>query len=407
MRMLSNGFAVSLAEVLLALHLSRLVLFVVVVVRLARRIECSENWKWAQRTKEWNWTRDEIFRSTSSKTTKLLSKKERRRRRKKARILWQWKRCSIHFNDTAFPFFLLPSFHSCFTFTFFPHETRLPNFLRFLLCDVLFHFHFMFFFYCSSFLDEIELATQSGYTRKHLDAFFASGRRSWRRRWRRKTVMDVWWRDERRENIQKKVKKKKCEVNVRDIVFNALVHLDYHYADCVCICLMYHVLHGIARVCSSDRIAMADWNDCTSSCMKSEEEGRERKIHCIAFGWKWKSGRVERDKSEKFQSREFPKIRARARNRIHKKNDFKTVSASVLMLRLSVCRWFELMRMRQFDRWELIDLSTAKCIMLSFRMKPQNRYMTVNTQATRLCTAWETEINRRLNSDSLSVDSSI
>lgn len=188
--------------------------------------------KMSQCTKEWNWTRDEIFRSTSSKTTKLLSKKERRRRRKKARILWQWKRCSIHFNDTAFPFFLLPSSHSCFTFTFFPHETRLPNFLRFLLCDVLFHFHFMFFFYCSSFLDEIELATQSGYTRKHLDAFFASRRWSWRRRWRRKTVMDVWWRDERRENIQKKVKKK-CEVNVRDIVFNALVHLDYHYADCV------------------------------------------------------------------------------------------------------------------------------------------------------------------------------
>lgn len=68
---------------------------------------------------------------------------------------------------------------------------------------------------------------------------------------------------------------------------------------------MYHVLHGIARVCSGDRIAMADWNDCMSSCMKSEQEDRHLEIHCIALGFQSKNGRVERDESEKFQSRAF------------------------------------------------------------------------------------------------------
>lgn len=172
------------------------------------------------------WTRDEIFRLTSSKTTKLLSKKKeqefcgnRRDATFTSTIPHSRFFCSFIASFFSFLFHFHVSKHVCRTFYIFFYA---------MFCSISTLCFSSPYFWMSW---QIELATQSGYTRKYLDAFFASKRRRGRR-WRRRKkrhgcLMERWKaREYSKEN-------KKCEVNVRDIVFNALVHLDYHYADCV------------------------------------------------------------------------------------------------------------------------------------------------------------------------------
>lgn len=186
--LLLSWFSVSFAKVLPSSFIS-------FICFLLPMLECFQNWKWVNE----KMSAMEYFDRPHTEKRRSCCKKCCGNGRYAALTIQRYRIPSLlSFFSFLFHFHVSPKKHVCQTF------------VRFLRSDAACFAPLPLPFYVFLFRWATDMcATRCEYSRKHLDAF--------------KNVMDVWWRDERRENIQRKI-----NVKWRYVM---LVHLDYHYAD--------------------------------------------------------------------------------------------------------------------------------------------------------------------------------
>lgn len=158
------------------------------------------------------------------------------------------------FNVTAFLRFF-HSFHSCFTFTFHTRNTFAATFVRFLRSDAASSAPLSLPLYVFLFRWAADMcATRCEYTRKHLDAF----------KKRHGCLMERW-------KAREYSKENKCEVNVRDIVYDACTSWSSLCRLCA-LDILLCVVHGGSG-------NGADWNDGIHSPVDSDSGAAMHLLH--------------------------------------------------------------------------------------------------------------------------------